>query len=101
MQWPAFIEARVASSHQFQLLWAGLLEWNQVRHEQELERLFLWRVKDATSTKRDSVLSNTAGRTVLDKTGLAEDYAFTFEWSPADSAPDADSNAPSIFTAVQ
>jgi uncharacterized protein (TIGR03435 family) len=46
-------------------------------------------------------LSNTAGRPVLDKTGLAGDYAFTLEWSPGDRAPDPDSNVPSIFTAIQ
>jgi uncharacterized protein (TIGR03435 family) len=44
-------------------------------------------------------LSNTAGRPVLDKTGLAGDYAFTLEWTPGNRAPDPDSNIPSIFTA--
>jgi uncharacterized protein (TIGR03435 family) len=46
-------------------------------------------------------LSNTAGRPVLEKTGLAGDYAFTLEWTSGDRAPDPDSNVPSIFTAVQ
>jgi uncharacterized protein (TIGR03435 family) len=46
-------------------------------------------------------ISNSAGRPVLDKTGLEGDYAFTLEWTQSDLAPDADVNVPSIFSAVQ
>jgi uncharacterized protein (TIGR03435 family) len=44
------------------------------------------------------LLSNTAGRPVVDKTGLSEKYAFHLDWNPTD-APESD--IPSIFTAVQ
>jgi hypothetical protein len=44
------------------------------------------------------LLSGTAGRPVVDKTGLSEKYAFHLDWNPTD-APDSD--IPSIFTAVQ
>jgi uncharacterized protein (TIGR03435 family) len=44
------------------------------------------------------MLSGTAGRPVVDKTGLPEKYAFHLDWNPA-NAPDSDT--PSIFTAVQ
>ena len=46
-------------------------------------------------------IGNSAGRPVLDKTGLEGDYAFTLEWTQGDRAPDAEVNVPSIFTAVQ
>jgi uncharacterized protein (TIGR03435 family) len=46
-------------------------------------------------------LSNTAGRPVVDKTGLTGSYAYTLDWVPANRAPDADSETASIFTAVQ
>jgi uncharacterized protein (TIGR03435 family) len=46
-------------------------------------------------------LAGTAGRPVLDKTGLKGDYVFTLDWTPADRAADPDSNTPSMFTAVQ
>jgi len=63
-----------------------------------------------------SVLTQTAGRTVIDKTGLAGRYDFSMHWMPdeegvpmqkvADSAQPAnealpESSEPSIFTAVQ
>jgi uncharacterized protein (TIGR03435 family) len=46
-------------------------------------------------------LSITAGRPVVDKTGLTGYFAFTLDWTSAngDSAPDSD--IPSTFTAVQ
>jgi len=44
------------------------------------------------------LLSGTAGRPVVDKTGLSKKYAFQLDWNPAD-APDSD--IPSVFTAVQ
>jgi uncharacterized protein (TIGR03435 family) len=46
-------------------------------------------------------LSNTAGRPVLDKTGLTAFYAYTLDWLPADRASGSDSEAASMFTAVQ
>ena len=48
-------------------------------------------------------LSNAAlqlGRPVIDQTGLRGNYDFTLEWTP-DNLPPGDSNAPSLFTAVQ
>lgn len=44
------------------------------------------------------LLSSTAGRPVVDKTGLSGKYAFQLDWNATD-APDSD--IPSIFTAVQ
>jgi uncharacterized protein (TIGR03435 family) len=46
-------------------------------------------------------LSNTAGRPVIDKTGLTGLYAYTLEWFPADRVPPADLIAPSMFSALQ
>jgi uncharacterized protein (TIGR03435 family) len=48
-------------------------------------------------------LSNAAlqlGRPVLDQTGLRGNYDFTLEWTP-DNLPPGDTQAPSLFTAVQ
>ena len=60
------------------------------------------------------VLSPQAGRTILDKTGLTGSYDYTLNWTPdflpppggaeggppsGESAPDT--NAPSLFTALQ
>ena len=45
-------------------------------------------------------LTRSAGRPVLDKTGLAGDYTFTLEWLPADGAAAPDSNTSTVFTAV-
>jgi uncharacterized protein (TIGR03435 family) len=59
------------------------------------------------------VLSDTLGRTVLDRTGLTGKYEFELEWTPepsltgppapgdAGAAPTADLSGPSIFTAIQ
>ncbi|MFZ0818546.1 MAG: TIGR03435 family protein [Candidatus Acidiferrales bacterium] len=44
-------------------------------------------------------LWRTLRRPVLDKTGLAGKYDFTLTWAPDDTQ--ADSNAPSLFTALQ
>ncbi|MEO7649089.1 MAG: TIGR03435 family protein [Bryobacteraceae bacterium] len=53
------------------------------------------------------------GRPVIDKTGLKGDYDFTLEWTPEPGQgmfggppppggpPPADTNGPSIFTALQ
>lgn len=46
-------------------------------------------------------LSNTAGRPVLDRTGLTGFYAFTLDWIPATSTPLSAMETPSMFTAVQ
>jgi uncharacterized protein (TIGR03435 family) len=46
-------------------------------------------------------LSNTAGRPVINKTGLTGFYAFTLDWFPATRTQDADSDVASIFAAVQ
>ena len=40
------------------------------------------------------------GRTVIDKTGLAGKYSYTVTYTP-DDAPPADTNGPSLFTALQ
>jgi uncharacterized protein (TIGR03435 family) len=46
-------------------------------------------------------LSVTAGRPVIDKTGLAGYYAFTLDWASAIQPTQPDSDIPSMFTAVQ
>lgn len=54
-------------------------------------------------------LSDTVGRTILDKTGLPGKYDYTLEWEPDDTPPIAgnenglpvDSSKASIFTALQ
>jgi uncharacterized protein (TIGR03435 family) len=59
---------------------------------------------EATRATMESLarqLSNTAGRTVIDKTALAGDYTFTLEWTAADRPADADANTASVFTAIQ
>lgn len=54
-----------------------------------------------------ATLSNYAGRTVLDKTGLPADYTFQLRWLPEEaSAPHGDAGStaeplPSLFTAIQ
>jgi uncharacterized protein (TIGR03435 family) len=46
-------------------------------------------------------LSLTAGRPVLDRTGLSGHYTYKLDWLPANAAAPPDSDVPSIFTAVQ
>jgi uncharacterized protein (TIGR03435 family) len=46
-------------------------------------------------------LSVTAGRPVVDKTGLNGTYKFTLDWFPADRIPSPDSTIPSMFAALQ
>jgi uncharacterized protein (TIGR03435 family) len=46
-------------------------------------------------------LSVTAGRPVIDKTGLTGYYKYTPDWLSANQPPDPDPDVPSIFTAVQ
>ena len=46
-------------------------------------------------------LSNTAGRPVMDQTGLTGYYAYTLDWFPADRTPPPDLDAPSMFAALQ
>jgi uncharacterized protein (TIGR03435 family) len=38
---------------------------------------------------------------VVDRTGLAGFYAFTLDWIPATRTLEPDSDAPSMFTAIQ
>lgn len=57
-----------------------------------------------TMARLASVLSDRAGRPVLDKTNLTGDYTVELRWSPEDAAPHPDSPAnqlPSLFTALQ
>lgn len=46
-------------------------------------------------------LSHTAGRPVVDKTGLAGYYVYTLDWFPANLIAPADLDAPSMFDALQ
>jgi uncharacterized protein (TIGR03435 family) len=46
-------------------------------------------------------LSATAGRPVVDKTGLTGYYAYTLDWIPASRALEPDSDIPSMVTAIQ
>lgn len=46
-------------------------------------------------------LSVTAGRPVVDKTGLKGLYTYTLEWFPANRVPPPDSNLPSMFAALE
>jgi len=55
-----------------------------------------------------AVLSNVLQRTVVDRTGLKDNYSFTLTWTPdavaQSGGPDAsavDPNGPSLFTAIQ
>jgi uncharacterized protein (TIGR03435 family) len=48
-----------------------------------------------------ATLANACGRPVIDKTGLTGKYDYKLEYAPEDAQADADSNAPSIYTAVQ
>ena len=57
--------------------------------------------KKGTMEKLAVQLSNSAGRPVLDKTGLAGVYDYTLDWFPANRIPDPDSVVPSLFKAVQ
>ena len=46
-------------------------------------------------------LSNTAGRPVMDRTGLTGYYAFALDWFPADRTPPPDLDAPDMFAALR
>ncbi len=46
-------------------------------------------------------LSVTAGRPVIDETGLTGFYKYTLDWLSANQPPDPDSDVASIFTALQ
>lgn len=46
-------------------------------------------------------LSTTAGRPVIDRTGLTGYYAYTLDWIPASRTPEPDSDTPSMVTAIQ
>jgi uncharacterized protein (TIGR03435 family) len=45
-------------------------------------------------------LSHTAGRPVLDRTGLAGFYAYTLDWFPENGAPPPGLETPSMFAAL-
>ena len=46
-------------------------------------------------------LSFTAGRPVLDRSGLTGEYAYTLDWFPANRIPPPELDAPSMFAALQ
>ena len=46
-------------------------------------------------------LSVTAGRPVVDRTGLAGRYTFTLDWFPANRIAPPELDAPTMFDAVQ
>jgi uncharacterized protein (TIGR03435 family) len=46
-------------------------------------------------------LSGSAGRPVVDRTGLSGYYAYKFEWFPVNPTAEADPDRPSLFTAIQ
>jgi len=46
-------------------------------------------------------LSHTAGRPVIDRTGITGLYQYKLEWWPANVVPPADIETPSMFVAVQ
>jgi uncharacterized protein (TIGR03435 family) len=46
-------------------------------------------------------LSSSAGRPVIDKTGLAGTYEYTLNWFPVTQIPAPESKVPSLFIAVQ
>jgi uncharacterized protein (TIGR03435 family) len=46
-------------------------------------------------------LSSSAGRPVIDKTGLTGTYEYTLDWFPATTVPAPESDVPSLFNAVQ
>ena len=46
-------------------------------------------------------LSSSAGRPVIDRTGLAGTYEYTLDWFPANRIPAPESTVPSMFIAVQ
>ena len=48
-----------------------------------------------------SQLSNSAGRPVVNRTGLDGYWAYTFDWIPANRPVTGESDAPSMFTAIQ
>jgi bla regulator protein BlaR1 len=45
-------------------------------------------------------LSQTLGRTVINKTGLTGNYDYTLSWTP-ENGPPTDTTGPSLFTAIQ
>ena len=61
------------------------------------------RMETTKSTMAQPVtqLSLTAGRPVLDRTGLEGNFAFTLEWFPANRPAPPDIDAPTMFTALQ
>jgi uncharacterized protein (TIGR03435 family) len=56
--------------------------------------------KKGTMEQLARQLSATAGRPVIDRTGLAGYYAYTLDWFPANRVPPPDLDAPSMFAAL-
>jgi len=57
--------------------------------------------KRGTMEKLAAQLSTTAGRPVLDKTGLTGNYEYALDWFPANRIAPPNSDVPSMFTALQ
>jgi bla regulator protein blaR1 len=55
----------------------------------------------ATMALLAQTLSNIAGRSVVDQTGLTGYYDFKLEWTPDEAGQPAPDDRPSLFTAVQ
>jgi uncharacterized protein (TIGR03435 family) len=57
--------------------------------------------KGSSLDKLAAQLSVTAGRPVMDRTGLRGLYDYNLDWFPANRVPPAESTVPSMFVAVQ
>jgi uncharacterized protein (TIGR03435 family) len=57
--------------------------------------------KKGSMEKLAQQLSFTAGRPVIDKTGLTGTYEYTLDWFPANRIPSSESNVTSMFIALQ
>jgi uncharacterized protein (TIGR03435 family) len=57
--------------------------------------------KRGTMAQLVDQLSHTAGRPVVDRTGLTGYYAYTLDWYPANRIAPPDLDAPTMFTALQ
>lgn len=58
-------------------------------------------VRRGTMAQLARQLSVTAGRPVMDRTGLSGYYAFTLDWFPADRTPPPDLDTPDMFAALR
>jgi bla regulator protein BlaR1 len=59
------------------------------------------KASNATMARLTVQLAFSAGRPVVDKTGLTGGYAFTLDWAPDNSPAAVDGSAPTLFTAIQ